>query len=425
MDDWSLPSPRIAELIRHGCELLLAAPAETFDAVNGATLEFADPAILADPALVEAIERSNRVSLEIWCEANVLDPGARVTAVTQAESLEIAEDLVRRGLDWLALDQYRTAQNTAWRACMALAISLTDDRDELGELLDVLSRSVFTYVNDLVVALTTHMTIERDRLRLSSHADRLAIVTRLIEGGSKMSDARASQRLGYALARPHTAAVVFSHAHEPRSGALERVAAALARSASASAKRAFVVEASAGALWTWVPGAAGPDLAAFGAELTEHEGVRVAIGPTLDGVAGFRMSHLDALATARLMHRAPLGTQLAAYDDVQVAALATQDEERARAFVHRTLGDLAQAPAEVRETLRVYLGAGHNASATAKTLYTHRNTVVNRLGRAQELLPAPLEGRALQVATALEIEHWLGGGTAKPSAMPPSPAPPL
>ena len=77
-------------------------------------------------------------------------------------------------------------------------------------------------------------------------------------------------------------------------------------------------------------------------------------------------------------------------------------------FVHRTLGEFASAPAELRETARVYLREESNASRTARVLYTHRNTVLGRLARMTELLPAPLDGRVLQVALALEIVHWMG-----------------
>jgi DNA-binding PucR family transcriptional regulator len=41
-------------------------------------------------------------------------------------------------------------------------------------------------------------------------------------------------------------------------------------------------------------------------------------------------------------------------------------------------------------------------------LFTHRNTILARLSRAEELLPAPLDGRGLQVGLALEIVHWRG-----------------
>ena len=39
-------------------------------------------------------------------------------------------------------------------------------------------------------------------------------------------------------------------------------------------------------------------------------------------------------------------------------------------------------------------------------LFTHRNTILTRLSRIEALLPAPLEGRGVPVALALEILHW-------------------
>jgi len=56
----------------------------------------------------------------------------------------------------------------------------------------------------------------------------------------------------------------------------------------------------------------------------------------------------------------------------------------------------------------VYLREQHNATRAARVLFTHRNTVLSRLARIEKLLPAPLEGRGLQVALALEIVHWNG-----------------
>jgi DNA-binding PucR family transcriptional regulator len=144
-------------------------------------------------------------------------------------------------------------------------------------------------------------------------------------------------------------------------------------------------------------------------ELARLPDVRVALGPVLAGFDGFRRSHLDALATQRLMSRGGgSDLRLARYDEVQVVTLATQDAERAEEFVARTLGAFASAPAELRETARVYLQEAHNATRTARVLFTHRNTVLGRLARIDKLLPAPLEGRGLQIGLALEILHWHG-----------------
>ncbi len=49
-----------------------------------------------------------------------------------------------------------------------------------------------------------------------------------------------------------------------------------------------------------------------------------------------------------------------------------------------------------------------STSRTAQRLYTHRNTVLRRLARADELLPRPLAENAVAVAAALEVLRWRG-----------------
>jgi len=53
-------------------------------------------------------------------------------------------------------------------------------------------------------------------------------------------------------------------------------------------------------------------------------------------------------------------------------------------------------------------GPGGAKTRTAIALGAHRNTVLNRLRRAQELLPEPLAGRTVEVGLALELARWLG-----------------
>lgn len=161
-------------------------------------------------------------------------------------------------------------------------------------------------------------------------------------------------------------------------------------------------------MWAWYAVDAAARLPELAAALTELPQVRVAVGSSAPGLAGFRRSHLDALATQRLMLRASGDLQVATHDDVDVVALLAADEERAHEFVARTLGNLAGVEPELRETLRVYLREDASATRAARALFTHRNTVLNRLHRAEALLPVPLPGRGLQVALALEIVHWLG-----------------
>jgi DNA-binding PucR family transcriptional regulator len=400
---WPAPSPAVAALIRTGATAFLEDPGGLFDEVDAAVLAATPSRLSADPAITAATVATNHANILHWASANVRRPGEPVPANLSPAVVDIARDIVRRGLDDVtSLNTYRIGQNVAWRFWMARAFVLTEDPAVLRELLDVTARSIFSFVDETVMGIQDLIDAEREQLLQGTHAERLETVTLVLES-APITVERASARLRYELAARHTAAVVWSDAD----GALEPAAEALA--AAAGAGRPFTVSATARTLWVWWTGGehdAAPDTDALGAALPAH--VRAAIGTTASGIDGFRRAHHDALATQRLMQRMPAHRRVARYEDVQLVALAADDEARAADFVARTLGELATAPDELRETLRVYLREGSSASRAARALFTHRNTVLNRLARARELLPAPLDGRGLPVALALEVVHWLG-----------------
>ncbi|WCB95083.1 hypothetical protein DSM104299_03825 [Baekduia alba] len=402
MPRWEPPSDRVAELIRAGAAALLDETSALFEQVDAAVLEATPPRLSADPAITAATVATNHANILHWAGANTRRPGAHVPANLSPAVLDLARDIVRRGLDdSTTLNTYRVGQNIAWRAWMTLAFTLTDDPDELRELLDVTARSIFAFVGETVDGIQELIDREREELAGGTHAERLETVNLILEG-APITSARASERLRYELAGRHTAAVAWTDEDGAGPGALEQAADALAR--AAGARRAFTVVASTRALWAWFAAAdAGAPV-----DFAAPPGVRIALGTTAAGMEGFRRSHLDALATQRLMHRMPGDLRIASYQDVQLVALSAQDEEGTAEFVARTLGRLATADPELRETLRVYIREEFSASRAARALFAHRNTVLNRLARARELLPAPLEGRGLQVGLALEIVHWLG-----------------
>jgi DNA-binding PucR family transcriptional regulator len=401
---WDPPSGPVAALIRRCASAVLADPGSLLDDIDAAVLAVTPHKLAGDPALTAAVVATNHANVIHWGTANVRDPGRRVPANLSPEVLDVARDIVRRGLDDTTLHTYRIGQNVAWRAWMARAFTLSTDPEELRELLDVTSRSIFTFVDDTIDGIQAHIDRERKQLIRGTHAERLETVNLILEGAPITSE-RAGARLRYQLSRRHTAAVLWSD-RATNQGELERLADALAR--ATDARRPLSVVSSARSLWAWFAGAGDPDLGIVASLLDASPGVRVALGASGFGLDGFRRSHLEALATQRLMHRMPGELRIATYEDVQLVALTAGDEERASEFVTRTLGGLETAGPDLRETLRVYIREGFSASRAARVLYTHRNTVLNRLARAQELLPAPLERRGLQVGLALEIVHWLG-----------------
>ena len=400
---WERPSPRVAELIRTGAQLLLDAREEVFAEVDAAVLADPEDPIAADPALAEAVRRNNHANLVHWASANVHDPGGPVAPNLSPDLLGVARDFVRRGFDQNALHAYRIGQNVGWQRWMGLAFELTSDPAELREFLDVSARSIFNFVDETVMSLAEQIERERDELTRGTQAQRLEVVTLILEG-APIGLERASTRLAYAFDRSHTAAIVWHEGPEV-TGALELAAEAISRAAGA---RALTVRASASSIWVWLGGETGPEPATVERAVADRENVKVALGSTLPGVDGFRRSHFDALATQRLMHSAQSELRVASYEDVQIAALVTREETRALEFVRRTLGDFAQAPEELRETARAYVREQFNAARTARVLFTHRNTVLKRLARMEEMLPEPLAGNGLQVGLALEILHWLG-----------------
>ncbi|HWD70262.1 MAG TPA: PucR family transcriptional regulator [Solirubrobacteraceae bacterium] len=401
----SVVSPRVAELIRNGAEIVLALPEEIYAELDRVALAAMPHEISDDPGLAAGIRRTNHGFVRAWAEANLHDPGAEVTPTLGPEMLAIARDLVRRGLDDSTLEAFRAGQNIVWRRWMGIAFALTDDPGELAELLDLTAASIFAFVDRTLAVISEQMQRERDELKRGTHAMRFETVSLIIDGAPIARD-RASGQLGYELAQRHTGAIIWAEQASEDHSLLDRAAEALAH--ASRARRPFTVVASAATLWVWVPGARGPDLDKLERLIAELPGVRIAVGPTHDGIDGFRASHLAAIATQRLMVRVASEVRVAGYDAVEIVALVTADESRAAEFVTRTLGELEAAPAALRDTLRIYLRMQSNATRAAEALFTHRNTVLTRLGRVQQLLPRPLEENSLAVAVALEVVHWRG-----------------
>jgi DNA-binding PucR family transcriptional regulator len=399
---WKRPSARVRELIRQCAQIIVNAPPEWLDELDSAVLG-ANPAIAADPELAGAVSRSNQANLYFWATANVRDPGAPVPPNAGPEPMTVARELVRRGLDTFALDAYRVGEGVAWRRLMEIAFELTSDPAELHEFLDVCSRSISAFVDATLAAIAAQIDLERDELTRGTHAERRETVA-LILDGAPIPCRRAEGRLGYALTGSHTAAVIWT---DDPSGNLARLdAAAEAFGHAAGAARVLSVLASAATRWIWVAGTVDTDVLLRSIRGTAD--VRIAIGPTANGVDGFRRSHFDAITTQQLMARLHSPQQIALFTDVQLVALITADTDRAAEFVKHALGDLESAETELQDTVRTFVASQCNASRAAQRLYTHRNTLLRRLARADELLPRPLADSSVEIAVALDVLRWRG-----------------
>ncbi len=324
------------------------------------------------------------------------------------EALDFARTVVRRGIENDAIYiGYRLGQEELWRQWMAAADRCAP-ADQLADVLKISAGLMFNYGNDALDRVLAEVEREREQVRGEALARRGETI-RLLLDGAPLDPFVAGQRLHYDLARHHTALVLWTDAGDEAHGELETTAATLAH--ARGARRPLTLAAGVGTVWAWIGGDTGlPAQAdpANGVAIPPH--VRVAVGLTLPGAAGFRRSHEGAVAVRRLMQRAADGPRVGTYDEYEITTLAASDEPRARDFVTRTLGPLADdgpAPARLRETLRVFLDEADNAPRTGARMHLHRNTILQRVARAEDLLGFPLGAHRLAVALALEL-HRMG-----------------
>ncbi|KZS62052.1 transcriptional regulator [Mycobacterium ostraviense] len=390
-------------MIRQGARIVLNAPPEWFDEYDRQTMA-ANPSIADDPVLAAATRRSIRSSLMHWAAANVSNPGAPVPPNVGPEPLSIARDMARRGLEPFT---FRPALTVGWRLWMDIAFTLASDPDELRELLDVSFRSVSEFIDATAAGIAAQVQQERDELARGTHAERRE-VTALILDGAPISRQRAEARLGYALNRAHIGAVIWSDQPDGDLSQLDRVADAFGDAAGFA--RPLTVIASAATRWVWVPESV-LDVELVRRAVEGTPGARIAIGTTAKGIEGFRRSHLEALTTQRMVAGLQSHQRVAFFADVQLIALVTQNREAAEEFIKNTLGDFESAGPELHKTVLTYINEQCSVGRTTKLLYTHRNTLLRRLERAEQLLPRPLEHSSVHVAVALELLQWRGKPT--------------
>lgn len=411
---WDAPSERIAELVRRGVQRVLDDSAAVIAELDASAIEANSRLLEIEPGLLDSIRAATRSNFAHWATGLLRDPGSPVEPNLGPENVEFARDVVRHGLDETIMDGFRSGQNVGIQLWHRFVFELTSDPDEIQELLRVVSRSLFAYVDDTLQGLHELIDRERAELRDPARAGRLEVI-QLIREGANISEKRASDQLRYELARHHVAGVVWSD-HDADPVDVESAARAVAMEAGSQSP--LIVPVSSSAMWLWISSRTELDMSAIrvpGEETGARRGapsdaVRFAFGRSGHGLAGFRASHLEAMDAQRLARRLGTLARVTFYEEIEVVALAARDAQAASDFMRRTLGGLVDAPAETRETLRIYLREQCSITRTAEALPAHRNTVLARLDRAKGLLPGGLDGHVLQVALALEIHRYADPG---------------
>jgi len=330
----------------------------------------------------------------------------------RAEVTAFASAVARRQIPLESLIQaYRVGQTLFSRLWMdALAEHISDQL----VFIEALHRSfdeLNIYLDRVVAQLIGDYERERERWLRGEAARRAALVGRLLRGDPMPID-HASRQLDHDLRAPQTALVAWTASHgevERQLAALETRLAAVASGAGVS--RMLMLPAGTCTMWAWIAGDLDPEKLAYDGGKPDNPEVLVAAGQTIHGDDAFRVSHEQALRARHVASHMISPTPLTLHADVATVALLANDYDEARRFVSRTLGNLASrtaVAAQLRETLRVFLQEGGNTRQASERLFMHRNTVLYRLRRAEELIGVPLDKRRLAVELALLFVDTFG-----------------
>jgi len=366
------------------------------------------------PELGQIDDDELRAELVASCEANIgqvlgmLAHGARVADITVPhEALNFLRGNVRRGLPLaVILRSYRLGHAWLWETWSEVLQERVDDSGELVAGQDESSAFMFAYVDRISGALVEEFGTERERMLRSAEQLR-ADTVRAILGVGAVDPEAASRRLGYELRRHHVAMRVSSGASEVEG--LERAVGEAV--AALAGGEPLVIPSGAARFDVWC-GSFDPP-ATEGLEHYEPPPrVLVAFGKPGEGVAGFRNSYGEAKQAARI--GALIGdskSSVTSYARVELVSLLAGDLPRARAFVASQLGPLAikgGTAERLRETILAFLVSGGRPTRVAEELFVHKNTVAERVKRAEQILGRGVNESPLELEAALTLAVSLG-----------------
>ncbi len=186
--------------------------------------------------------------------------------------------------------------------------------------------------------------------------------------------------------------------------------ARLAGAGEGRGQRVLLVPTAEDTAWAWLGSRRRQEAAEVARSLgpLAAEGLTIALGEPAQGLAGWRLTHRQAILALPVAMR--LGRSLVRYAEVGLLASVLGDETLAASLRGLYLEPWSrERDAEtLHETLRAYFAAEQNVSSAAAALGVKRHTVTNRLRRVEERLGHPLGECSVELATALRLHEVAG-----------------
>jgi DNA-binding PucR family transcriptional regulator len=271
-----------------------------------------------------------------------------------------------------------------------------------------LQRYAFAYVDHISSEVAAEYVAELDRIQNRVRAARTDAVRALI-AGDQIDLGRAERTLSHRLTGWQTGFVCWTDRDDVD---LARIGTAVG--AHFGSPHPLLVPDGAQALWGWIsttraPAVAPEELTPLADQIPKM--VQVSLGTPAQGPGGFRDSHAQAQRGRRIVELSRGGAPVTSYADMSLVDTMSNDLDLARSFVATELGALAiqgGREEEERRALLAVLDAQGGLAAAAEELGVHRNTVLQRLRRAEERRGRPSTDRVAELHAALRLVDVLG-----------------
>jgi hypothetical protein len=352
-----------------------------------------DPGEIADPEYVEGLRAAVTAALDFGIAG--LERGDGSSLELPAVLLTQARLAARTGV---TLDTVLRRYFAGYTLLGDFVIGAAEDDGLLeSAAIQRLLRAQAALFDRLIAAVTEEYTRE-DRRRSSSSEERLAAKVRKLLAGDLVD----SSDLPYNLDDWHVGVVGEGDGADR---AVRHLAASLDR-------RLLLIRHREGAVWAWLGTRRDRDTRQLGNQMSSSWPAQVvlAIGEPGRGLAGWRLTHRQAVAALPVARRRP--DRVVRYADVALLASLLADDLLADSLRELYLAPLEKEPdrgEELRRTLRAYIAAGRNVSSAAAELGIGRKTIAKRLRSVEERVGRPLVSCAVELEAALRLDGLLEG----------------
>ncbi|MET8474637.1 helix-turn-helix domain-containing protein [Streptomyces sp. NPDC004856] len=344
-------------------------------------------AIDAEPGVVrEEIQRSLRHSV-----ASLLDP-ARHRDAARACSARIGADRAAHGFPLDAVSHaFRLGGALVWQA---LVDEVTLRHPEDAHLLVHLAVDVWNFVDEHCTHVADSYRRAERELTWRRENRRRILTAALLDGALRIADLPDAATALDLPERGRYAVVVAAGTGRDRTELPAGLRAVWHTVPDAGTRRGVVLLGDL-------------DAARLAAALGERPGRRLGVSPAVEGLAAVGGARRLAETALRIC---PAGGGTVLLDEQLPAALVAAAPALGRLLTDRVLGPLLALPPADRtlllDTLTAWLDCDGSAQRAAARLYCHRNTVLNRLRRCEQLTGRSLARPADLVELGLALSAY-------------------